>query len=46
MTRDDERFMLELCCCIGCDGVANSGAIEDNCGICGGDSSSCEGTVR
>ena len=26
---------------IGCDGQANSGKVKDECGICGGDGSSC-----
>ena len=28
---------------IGCDGVANSGLVNDDCGICDGDNSSCAG---
>ena len=28
---------------IGCDGVANSGLVNDECGVCGGDNSSCAG---
>jgi hypothetical protein len=34
-----------FCCasCRGCDGVANSDAVDDNCGVCGGDDSSCAG---
>eukprot|EP01052_Picozoa_sp_SAG31_P020037 SAG31_NODE_1488_length_8104_cov_6.771585_2_plen_1292_part_00 len=34
-----------FCCnsCAGCDGVANSGAEIDACGVCGGDGSSCVG---
>jgi hypothetical protein len=32
-----------FCCssCSGCDGVPNSDAAEDDCGVCGGDGSSC-----
>jgi hypothetical protein len=29
--------------CAGCDGVPNSGKVDDVCGVCGGDGSSCEG---
>ena len=29
--------------CAGCDGVANSGVVNDDCGVCGGDGSSCAG---
>ena len=29
--------------CFGCDGVANSGVVNDSCGVCGGDNSSCAG---
>eukprot|EP01051_Picozoa_sp_SAG22_P012904 SAG22_NODE_1388_length_4521_cov_13.635233_3_plen_706_part_00 len=34
-----------FCCgsCRGCDHVVNSGAVEDACGVCGGDGSSCAG---
>jgi hypothetical protein len=27
----------------GCDGIANSGLVDDVCGVCGGDGSSCDG---
>ncbi len=27
--------------CLGCDGVPNSGKINDSCGVCGGDGSTC-----
>ena len=29
--------------CAGCDGVSNSGLVNDDCGVCDGDNSSCAG---
>ena len=32
--------------CLGCDGVYGSGVTHDACGVCGGDCSTCNATVR
>ena len=32
---------VEIEACVGCDGVANSGVVEDRCGVCGGNGDSC-----
>jgi uncharacterized protein (TIGR02145 family) len=37
---DDGGFLCDYSC-FGCDGVANSGLVNDECGVCGGDGSSC-----
>ena len=31
---------------VGCDGVLDSGLVHDECGVCGGDNSSCTGMFR
>ena len=40
---DDDS--CEFTSCAGCDGVPNSGATLDDCGVCGGDNSSCTGCL-
>ena len=40
-TIDDGSCEYETCA--GCDGIANSGLVVDDCGVCGGDNSSCTG---
>ena len=42
-TADDGS--CDLVSCAGCDGVPNSGLTLDDCGVCGGDNSSCTGCL-
>jgi hypothetical protein len=42
-TADDGS--CEYTSCAGCDGVPNSGLTLDDCGVCGGDNSSCTGCL-
>jgi len=34
-------FGLNATCAVGCDGIVDSGKILDNCGVCGGNNSTC-----
>ena len=38
---NDLGFLNDDSSCAGCDGVANSGLVNDDCGVCDGDDSSC-----
>jgi hypothetical protein len=42
---ENEDCNRECCGIIGCDGVCDSGLVEDGCGVCGGNNSTCTGCL-